>query len=80
MAKCHKSACRSFPWPLLWLIWPLVMLISWLGPIIHQRAWLIWQIAAPNITLIVSLGLIIAGIYLVVRQPNNRDRPNTRWE
>ena len=69
--------CMRSPWHLLWLIWPLMLLIKWLVPTLL----LLWTtlaarlFSAVNAQMVLAILLIGAGLVLVLRRDRGGEHP-----
>jgi hypothetical protein len=61
----------GFPWPALWLIWPLILLITWLAPVTQGLIAAVFQglgaLAATPASL-AAIVLIAIGLVLISRR------------
>jgi hypothetical protein len=59
----------SFPWWVLWLIWPLIGLVKWFVPLYASAATLVFaQLGAAGAAPFVAIVLIVAGLVLIGRR------------
>ncbi len=78
LAVSHASnRCMRSPWHLLWLIWPLTMLIKWLVPTLL----VLWTTLATRMVVVVNAQTMLAmvligvGLVLVLRSRRNDEHP-----
>jgi hypothetical protein len=69
VAAMHQR-WQHFPWPLLWLIWPAILLVKWLAPTalaafqtLNTMLFTLVQSGA-----LLSIGLIVVGVWLLRRR------------
>ena len=62
-----RRVWRAFPWWTLWLIWPLMGLLKYLGGSVGA-GWVALGAVAVPLNLLLAVGLIVIGVVLIARR------------